>query len=166
MTPINSINNFKYQYTGFGDFVKSLTNVEHHKILIVSANQSEEQRLQYIIIQIWLVSILFFQKKYGSLFFLPHWLRSRKYDKMKRDKRKMNNEYINRYWNYWVNLLWQKELNYSDNWNEELNVNDSNLFYETEWGYVFHPRWFYKYLKSFKNCPQWRYIFPNNGWDD
>ena len=78
----------------------------------------------------------------------------------------MNNEYINRAWHYWVNLLWQRELNYSDNCNEELNVNDSNLFYETEWGYVYHSRWFYKYLKSFKNCPDWRNILPKDGWDD
>ena len=94
MSPINSINNFKYQYTGFEDFVKSLYNVGHHQILIVSENQSTEKRVQNIVIQIVLVSILFLQKKYGSLFFLPSWLRSKKFDKMKKDKRKLDKEHI------------------------------------------------------------------------
>ena len=166
MSPINSINNFKYQYKGLEDFVKSLYNVGHHQILIVSENQTAEKRIQNIIIQIVLVSILFLQKKYGSLFFLPSWLRSKKFDKMKRDKRKLDKEHIKRSWHFWANLLWQKELNYSDNLDEELNVIDSNLFYETEWGYVYHPRWFYKYLKSFKICPHWRCTLPENRWDD
>ena len=168
LTPLNSINNFNCQYTGFKDFFKCLTDIEHHQWLIASDNhyQSIVLILQNTTIQIGLVLFLFLQKKYGSLFFLPSFQRRKKYDSMKRDKRLTNKENLNKPWHFWTNLLWQTEFNYADNCNEESNSSDLSYYYETKWGYAYHSKWFFKYLKSFKSWPHWRCMLPKDGWDD
>ena len=167
-TPLNSINNFNCQYAGFKDFFKCLTDIECHQSLIASDNhyQSIALRLQNMTIQIGLVLFLFLQKKYGSLFFLPTLQRRKKHDSMKRDKIFMNKEDLNKPWHLWTNPIWQIEFSYMDNSNEEFNSSDSSVYYETKWGYVYHPKWFIKYFKSYKSCPHWRCILPKDGWDD
>ena len=110
--------------------------------------------------------ILFIQKKYGSLFFLPPWLRSKRYENMKRDLRMIEQEHIDKLWHLCLNPLWQNELYYLNSYNKVTEASDSKVYYETKWGFPYHPKWFYLYINSFQNCSHWEWKIPKDGWDD
>ena len=168
ITPVTSINNLNWEWSEFIDFVKCLTNLELHKNAIASEilNYSIKIRTQNLLTQIALMIILFSQKKYGSSFFLPLWLRSKRYKNMMRDVSMIKRENIDRLWHLCANTLWQSELFYSDNCDKSINASYSKVYYETKWGYVYHSKWFYMYINSFTNCSHCNYMISNDEWDD
>ena len=110
--------------------------------------------------------ILLLQKKYGSLFFLPSWLRAMKYDRMVRSIREMSTEEIEKPWQLWLNPLRQVELYYSNNWTKITKSSNTLEFYETKWGHVYHQNCLLMSLEIFSNCPHWSSKIPKNGFDD
>ena len=85
---------------------------------------------------------------------------------MAKDLRKMPQTVIERSWMFWTNPLWQQELPYRNDYAKLLNKISFKIFYETNWGFVYHQKWFYESIINFPNCPHWNCRIPNNGWDD
>ena len=168
ISPIISISNYRWQWSNIKDFIKYFA---YFRISMIDFKEGEYAKLvvqthQSLFLQIIMICILLFQKKYGSLFFLPSWLRTKVYENMSRDIRKMSQTEVERSWIFWTNSLWQTELVYSDNWKETQNNCQVRYLFETKCGFIYHQKWFYKSLTIFPNCHHCGCRIPDDGWDD
>ena len=78
-TPIISISNYRWQWSAIKDFTKYYAIF---RISRINFKEGEYEKLvvqthQSLFLQIIMICILLLQKKYGSLFFLPSWLRTK-----------------------------------------------------------------------------------------
>ena len=149
--------NYHWKWSILKAFLEYFPWFRHYTITQNSGDtiESVTTNLQIILIQILLICILLLQNKYGSLFFLPSWFRSKIYDNMVRDFRKLPQTEIEKAWMFWTNLLWEQELSYAKGWEKVLNEINFKVFYETKWGFVYHQKWFYESLINYPNCPHW-----------
>ena len=167
-TPIISINSYSWQWSNTKD---SLKYFPYFRINMIALKENEFEKLwiqnqQTIFLQIILICILLLQRTNGSLFFLPSWFRTKVYENMARDIRRMSQTEVERTWNFCTNTLWQSELIYSDNCGGMQNGDQTKVIIETKWGFIYHQKWFNKYIVIFSNCHHWGCVIPKDGWDD
>ena len=168
ISPTILIKNNYYKWLEIRDLITCLPSLRVDVSNMKSYNFYDSIKInqQRLIIQIVMILILFLQKKYGSLFFLPSWFRTKIYESMAKDIRQFSQTEIEKSWTFWTNLLWQRELIYSDDSDQDLNTTNSRVLYETKWGLIYHHRCFFKSLTGFPNCPHWGYTIPKDEWDD
>ena len=168
MSPTISIQHFYFQWLNIRDFIGCFTNFR----IYISTSKSEDilnlilSNQKSLWIQSTLICILLFQKKNGSLFFLPSWLRTKIYENMARDIIVMSQTEIERPWMFWTNSLWQRELFYSDNFNKVIDKASKRIFYETKWGLIYHQKCFFRAFIDYPVCSHWGFTIPKDGWDD
>ena len=168
ISPAISIKNYYCQWLDISDFKRYFT---YFRIYTSTSKLEDLSKLmvlnkQNLWIQSVMICILLLQKKHGSLFFLPSWLRTKIYENMKRDITKMSQAEIESPWMYWTNLLWQRELFYTDNFDKMMDEASSRILYETKWGLIYHQKCFYKILMDYPTCSHWGCTIPKDGWDD
>ena len=168
LTHITLITNYHWDWLSIGNFIKYFSYFSSYIFTQNSRNIIESDIANHlsIFIQIIMIWILLLQKKYGSLFFLPSWFRTKIYGNMERDITKTSHTDIERCWMFWTNPIWKIELCYTKNFDKLSKEANSNIFYETKWGLVYHRKWFYESLKSYPNCPHWDIKIPIDSWDD
>ena len=131
ISPTIYIKNYYCRWLDMRDFIGCFTFFR----IYVSTTKSEDLHSLMVLNQqsLWIQSsiicILILQKKHGSLFFLPSWLRTKIYENMKRDIIKMSQIETERPWMYWTNVLWQRELFYSDNFDKVMDEASSKKYF-------------------------------------